>query len=149
MIKFGNKKKREVDAKTRAQLIRKGNEFFNARNIEASERIFVIVDYKDGLIRLGDYYLENKNIYKACEMYYMSENSSVIETFLEKYHLQYIRKLNIGEDIIKVFIYDNKIDDLEERPDKIHIEKMTLEDFFISMVGKNNDLLINTIGENE
>jgi hypothetical protein len=84
MIKFGNKKKRKVDSKTRALLIRKGNEFFNSRNIEASERIFVAVDYKDGLIRLGDHYLENKNIYKACEMYYMSENSSVIEAFLEK-----------------------------------------------------------------
>jgi len=84
MIKLGNEKKKKIDSKTRAQLIRKGNEFFNSNNIEASEKIFVVVDYKDGLIRLGDYYLENKNIYKACEMYYMSENSSVIEAFLEK-----------------------------------------------------------------
>lgn len=84
MITLGNGRKRAVDSKTRAALIRKGNEFFNNRDIEASEKIFVVVDYKDGLIRLGDYYLENKNIYKAAEMYYMSENSSVIEAFLEK-----------------------------------------------------------------
>lgn len=83
MIKKGNIYKKHVDPSTRAMLIRKGNEFFTSGNIKAAEKIFVSVDYKDGLVRLGDYYYENNNLYKACEMFFMSGNEAKIKAFSE------------------------------------------------------------------
>jgi hypothetical protein len=37
-------------------LIRKGNELFNQGDVEKAAKIFVTTAYKDGLIRVGDYY---------------------------------------------------------------------------------------------
>ncbi|HNZ26977.1 MAG TPA: hypothetical protein PLG34_10725 [Spirochaetota bacterium] len=91
MIKKGNDKKRTVDSKTRVQLIRKGNEFFTEGNIPAAEKIFLTTDYKDGLVRLGDYYMGKSDIEKACDMYFKSENSSKIEEFC-KYSAKVIQK---------------------------------------------------------
>jgi hypothetical protein len=109
MIKRGNPNKKYVDSSTRAKLIRKGNEFFTDGKIKAAEKIFISVDYKDGLVRLGDYYLENKDIVKSCEMYFMSENNSKINSFLE----------NSARVIEKLLKEDNNIDVIE----KIIIEK--------------------------
>ncbi|OHD13807.1 MAG: hypothetical protein A2086_09895 [Spirochaetes bacterium GWD1_27_9] len=83
MIKKGNNYKKIVDSKTRVHLIRKGNEFFSEGKIQSAENIFITVDYKDGLVRLGDYYLENNNIYKATQMYFLSENQSIITNFCQ------------------------------------------------------------------
>ncbi len=84
MIKKGNLYKRNTDSKTRVQLIRKGNEFFSSGDIESAKKIFLAVDYKDGIVRLGDYYFERKDMEKACEMYFISENPSKIAFFCEK-----------------------------------------------------------------
>jgi hypothetical protein len=84
MIKKGNSNKKKVDSSTRVQLIRKGNEFLTSGNIEAAEKIFIAVDYKDGLTRLGDYYLKNNNLYKCAEMYFISENKSKIDAFSKR-----------------------------------------------------------------
>lgn len=91
MIKKGNDKKRSVDSQTRVQLIRKGNEFFTTGDIPAAEKIFLTTDYKDGLVRLGDYYMEKRDIEKACDMYFKSENSSKIEDFC-KYSAKVIQR---------------------------------------------------------
>ncbi len=45
-----------MNEKERTELIRKGNAAFNEGNIEMAARIFKTTEYKDGLIRLGDYY---------------------------------------------------------------------------------------------
>ena len=50
MIKKGNSKKQKFDSSTRAKLIRKGNELLLSGNIETAEKIFITVDYKDGLL---------------------------------------------------------------------------------------------------
>ncbi|MDH4199506.1 MAG: hypothetical protein OEV66_03910 [Spirochaetia bacterium] len=42
--------------KERTALIRKGNQAFNDGNIDLASRIFKTTQYKDGLIRVGDYY---------------------------------------------------------------------------------------------
>lgn len=84
MIEKGNRFKKKVDPSVRALLIRKGNDFFVGGNIKAAEKIFVTTDYKDGLVRLGDYYFTNRDIYKAAEMYFMSGNESKIKLFSEK-----------------------------------------------------------------
>jgi len=130
MIKKGNDKKRVVDSKNRVLLIRKGNEFFSNGNIEAAEKIFVTVDYKDGIVRLGDYYLKNNNLYKAAEMYFMSENSSKIEAFCKK-STQIIRKL-LREDLL----VDNKIMQEKEENEKNDNEKQSKQEIV-------NKILIN------
>jgi len=56
--------------KERLILIRKGNELFNGGEIEKAARIFAATAYKDGLIRVGDYfYFDKKNPLKALEYY--------------------------------------------------------------------------------
>ena len=54
-------------------LIRKGNELFNRGEITQAARIFVTTAYKDGLIRVGDYYyFDQANPLKA--LYYYLES---------------------------------------------------------------------------
>ena len=106
MIKKGNSKKQKFDSSTRAKLIRKGNELLLSGNIETAEKIFITVDYKDGLVRLGDYYLKSNNIYKSAKMYFMSENKSKIDIFCKKCAL-----------VIEKFLKEDK------KYDKIIIEK--------------------------
>ena len=56
--------------KERLLLIRKGNEIFNSGDVEKAARIFTTTAYKDGLIRVGDYYyFERKDILKALHYY--------------------------------------------------------------------------------
>lgn len=49
-----------MEGKERAELIRKGNELFNQRNIREALKLFVQADYKDGIVRIGDYFLDEK-----------------------------------------------------------------------------------------
>ena len=84
MIYRGNLYKRNTDSATRAQLVRKGNEFFNAGKYHSAEKIFVTIDYKDGLVRLGDYFFKQKDLYNACRMYFMTDDQSKIDAFCDK-----------------------------------------------------------------
>jgi hypothetical protein len=49
-----------MDKKERIALIRKGNEFFNKGDIDNAIKIFIKTDYRDGLVRTGDYYYYDK-----------------------------------------------------------------------------------------
>lgn len=49
-----------MDEKERAALIRKGNAAFNEGDIELAIKVFKATGYKDGLIRLGDYFFYEK-----------------------------------------------------------------------------------------
>ena len=108
MIKKGNDQKKKVDSSTRAQLIRKGNQFFSEGKIEAAEKIFITIDYKDGLVRLGDYYLKKNDLYKTAEMYFLSENKSKINAFCIR-----------SAKIIEKFLNEDK----EKKYDKVIKEK--------------------------
>jgi hypothetical protein len=56
--------------KERLLLIRKGNEIFNNGDIDKAAKIYTTTAYKDGLIRVGDfYYFEKKDILKALHYY--------------------------------------------------------------------------------
>ena len=109
MIKKGNINKKNVDSTTRVQLIRKGNEFFQNNDIENAKKIFITVDYKDGLVRLGDYYLKNNELYKSAEMYFMSENKSKINAFSKKCAIIIEKYLNEDKNISNDKIYDKII----------------------------------------
>ncbi len=71
--------------KERLQLIRKGNEIFNKGDIEKAAKIFVTTAYKDGLIRVGDYYyFEKSNVIKALHYYIEAQYEKRIREVSER-----------------------------------------------------------------
>ena len=59
----------KLKSSDKVKLIQKGNEFFNKKDYINAEKLFLISNYQDGLIRLGNYYLELKNYIKAIFFY--------------------------------------------------------------------------------
>ncbi len=89
-----------MDKKERAALIRKGNEHFNKGEINAAMKIFIRTDYKDGLIRLGDYYYYDKKQPLLAFKFYKKANmhEKVNEIFTR---MIYALSKWIGEDKLK------------------------------------------------
>lgn len=65
-------------------LIRKGNLFYNEKKYDLAKRIFITTGYTDGLIRLGDYYMEQKNPMEAFRMYWLAPSKKNVEQMIEK-----------------------------------------------------------------
>lgn len=83
--------------KERLILIRKGNELFNGGEVEKAAKIFVATAYKDGLIRVGDYYyFDKKNPLKALEYYQEAQYEKRIKELFERIAL--ILKKWLSED---------------------------------------------------
>ena len=80
-VKTGNS---EINLSDKVALIRKGNELFNSGNYETARRIFITTGYSDGLIRMGDYYMKNKNPVDALKMYWMAPAPVQFEQISEK-----------------------------------------------------------------
>ncbi|MCB1189936.1 MAG: hypothetical protein H7A23_18150 [Leptospiraceae bacterium] len=59
-----------MDSKTRSELIREGNTAFNEGNYTKARDIYIKTNYKDGLIRLGDYYMYDKKLPMLAYGYY-------------------------------------------------------------------------------
>jgi hypothetical protein len=71
--------------KERMLLIRKGNELFNQGNVEKASKIFVTTAYKDGLIRIGDYYyFDKKDPFKALHYYIEAKYEKRIREITER-----------------------------------------------------------------
>jgi hypothetical protein len=71
--------------KDRLVLIRKGNELFNNGDVEKAARIFVTTAYKDGLIRVGDYYyFDKKEPLKALNYYIEAKYEKRISELMER-----------------------------------------------------------------
>lgn len=70
---LNNKQDKERE-KQRVELIREGNAAFNEGNIDMAARIFKATDYKDGLIRVGDYYYFDKHQPLMAYGYYRRAN---------------------------------------------------------------------------
>ncbi len=51
-----------MDSAQRAEQVRRGNQAFNEGNYRLAREIFIQADYKDGLIRIGDYYMYKKRM---------------------------------------------------------------------------------------
>ena len=68
----------------RVALIRKGNEFFNQREYDLAKKIFLTTGYTDGLIRLGDYYYEEKMVLEAFRMYWLAPYPKKVNAMIEK-----------------------------------------------------------------
>ncbi len=83
--------------KERILLIRKGNELLNDGDIEKAEKIFVTTAYKDGLIRIGDYYyFDQKNVFKALNLYLEAKYEKRIRELTERMALVLKNWLNEG-----------------------------------------------------
>jgi len=83
--------------KERIVLIRKGNEFLNKGYIEKASKIFVTTSYKDGLIRIGDYYyFDKKNPFKALHFYLEAKYEKRIRELTER--MAIILKKWLNED---------------------------------------------------
>ncbi|MCB1174607.1 MAG: hypothetical protein KDK39_13635 [Leptospiraceae bacterium] len=59
-----------MDSSTRAELIRKGNQAFNEADYRTARELFTKADYKDGLIRIGDYYMYDRRLPLLAYGYY-------------------------------------------------------------------------------
>lgn len=62
----------------RTTLIRKGNQAFNEGNVDLASRIFKTAEYKDGLIRVGDYYYFDKRQPLLAYGYYKCANHQIM-----------------------------------------------------------------------
>ena len=71
--------------KERFRLIRKGNEIFNNGDIDKAAKIYTTTGYKDGLIRVGDYYyFDKKDIFKALHYYFEAKYEKRINEISER-----------------------------------------------------------------
>lgn len=83
-IKITDSRVKGLSSEQRTLLIRKGNEFFNAGNIEQAKRIFLTTGYSDGLIRVGDYCLEKNDPFEALRLYKLAPAPDKAEAIIEK-----------------------------------------------------------------
>jgi hypothetical protein len=68
----------------RVRLNRRGNEFFNRGEIETARRIFQTTGYSDGLIRVGNHYLEQRRPLDALKMYWLARDRNRSAPLIEK-----------------------------------------------------------------
>jgi hypothetical protein len=78
----------------RIALIRKGNDLFNNGRLELAKKVFLTVGYNDGLVRLGDRYLEEKKPLEAFRMYWLARQAAKRDKLVEKMSLVIRQWLN-------------------------------------------------------
>ncbi len=59
-----------MDSSTRAELIRQGNRAFNDGDYRKARELFTAANYKDGLVRIGDYYMYDRRLPLLAYGYY-------------------------------------------------------------------------------
>lgn len=82
---------RTMDGSQKAALIRRGNELFNAGDIETATRIFVTVRYSDGLIRVGNHLFDRGETLDAFRLFWLAGDRRRVEELSEKM-AQIVRK---------------------------------------------------------
>ncbi|MFP4153090.1 MAG: hypothetical protein ACLFR8_05580 [Alkalispirochaeta sp.] len=83
-LKVGPADSESIDRAKRAALIRKGNELYNQGNLETAKRIFVTVRYSDGLMRLGNYYMDTGAPLEAFRMFWLAGDRRRVEEMTEQ-----------------------------------------------------------------
>ena len=73
-----------LNSEQKVILNRKGNELFNAGNIEGARRIYTTTGYSDGLTRVGDKYMKSNQSLKALKQYVLAHNKGKSEAIYEK-----------------------------------------------------------------
>lgn len=83
-LKVADTENRALSAAQRTALIRKGNQLFNAGNIEQAKRVFLTTGYGDGLTRVGDHYAKRNRPLDALRMYWLAPAPHKIERMTEQ-----------------------------------------------------------------
>ena len=83
-LKVSQSKTIKLPKNRRVALIRKGNELFNNKSYDLAKKIFLTTGYTDGLVRLGDYYIEQKMPLEAFRMYWLAPYPKKVNAMLEK-----------------------------------------------------------------
>jgi hypothetical protein len=83
-ILIGNLKlnigKIKMDSEEKVKLVRKGNESFNKGDIKEAIKFFVKAEYRDGIMRVADYYYyDNKQPLVALKFYQMINRKDRID----------------------------------------------------------------------
>lgn len=73
-----------VSPKERVLLIRKANEFFNQGKFEMAGRIFLYIAYGDGMVRMGDYYHDQKRFVDAMMMYHLAGDQGRLDELAQR-----------------------------------------------------------------
>lgn len=89
-----------MDAQERADIIRKGNAAFNEQNFTLARDLFTRANYKDGLVRLGDYYMYDRRLPLLAYGYYKRAGA---QNKIDDLHKRMIGAFSqwIGEDKLK------------------------------------------------
>lgn len=74
LIKSSDTPHHGLAGEEKVKLNRKGNELFNRGELETARRIFQTTGYSDGLIRVGDRYLEGHRPVDALKMYWLAKD---------------------------------------------------------------------------
>jgi hypothetical protein len=99
LIKSADQPAGTLAGEERVRLNRKGNELFNRGDIETARRIFQTTGYSDGLIRVGDRYIEARKAVDALKMYWLARDGSRSTPLIEKAALVVRRFLLEEEEI--------------------------------------------------
>ena len=84
LIKLTTPPRADVSSSQRAALIRKGNELFNAGNLDMAKKIFLSVGYSDGIIRIGDALYKKADYLEAFRMYKIAPSPEKASFIVEK-----------------------------------------------------------------
>jgi hypothetical protein len=86
-----------MDSKYRAQLIREANAAFNAKDIRKARELYIKTEYKDGLVRMGDYFMYERRLPILAYGYYKKAGvESKIKEIFER--MIYALSVWIGRD---------------------------------------------------
>ncbi len=73
-----------ITSKEKVLLVRKGNELINKKNYDQAKRVFLAIGYSAGLIRLGEHYQTDGNIFEALKMYKAANAHGKLDKLTEK-----------------------------------------------------------------
>ncbi|UCF96233.1 MAG: hypothetical protein JSV89_13735 [Spirochaetaceae bacterium] len=83
-LKISQSQAADMSKEQRVALIRKGNELFNQQKYDLAKKIFLTTGYSDGLIRLGNLYMNQNMPLEAFRMYYLAPDRKKVDAMLEK-----------------------------------------------------------------
>ncbi|MFN3603798.1 MAG: hypothetical protein ACK4UJ_03685 [Leptonema sp. (in: bacteria)] len=92
--------KKKLTEKEKILIIKKGIEAFKQKDLKLAKECFLLANYKEGLIQLGDYYMYEKRLPLLAYGYYKKAG---FKEKIEDLHRRMILALSkwIGEDKIK------------------------------------------------
>jgi hypothetical protein len=84
LIKTVDEPNEALSPSQKAHLNRRGNTLFNSGDIETARRIFQTTGYSDGLIRVGESYLDLKRPIDALKMFKLSHDQARSTALVER-----------------------------------------------------------------